>query len=222
MSSDTPPHHTAEHWAQRPRRLEGFRVTKVEEGSNGLTITGDHGWTFHRSKADFGRDIHVGEELWVETVNLTQITGLRDVTGWLFHLSNQDLADEAREFSEEMRRKDVVRLEKNRKKYAAWEEALPDWLKARIQRFRDAAGEKFLLEGWGYELMICRLADLIDQGREDEADKLACDEGVTRNQWDCAKALAAGRAEHGDEFAVAVPAGLSRITGTSPIWDTNA
>jgi hypothetical protein len=112
-----------------------------------------------------------------------------------------------------------VRLEKNRKQYAAWEEALPDWLKARIQRFRDAAGEKFLLEGWGYELMICRLADLIDQGREDEADKLACDEGASGNQWDCAKALAAGRKAHGDEFAVQVPAGLSPITGSADYSD---
>lgn len=118
-----------------------------------------------------------------------------------------------------MQRDDVVRLEKNRKVYAAHEDALPDWLKARIQRFRDAAGEKFLLQGWGYELMICRLADLLDRGLEAEADKLAGDEGASGNQWECAKALAAGRVEHGDGYAALVPAGLSPITGSADYSD---
>lgn len=102
-----------------------------------------------------------------------------------------------------------------RKLYAQWEDELPDWLKARIQRFRDAGGEKFLLEGWGYELVICRLADLMDRGLEADAEKLSSDEGVTGNQWNCAKALAGGRAQHGDGYAAAVPAGLSPITGSA-------
>jgi hypothetical protein len=211
----TEPHHTAEHWAQHSRRLEEFTVKSVKDYGDSLEIRMSTGWTFVRSKADLGRDIALGETLWQETIQLTRITGLRDRNGWLFHLTDQDLADEAREFSEKMHRDDVVRLEKNRKKYAAWEGALPDWLKVRIQRFRDAAGEKFLLEGWGYELIICRLADLMDQGREDEAEQLASDEGASGNQWDCAKALAAGRKKHGDDFAARVPAGLSPITGSA-------
>lgn len=208
-------HHTAEHWAQIPRRIKGFKVTRIKDSGQSLTITGDHGWTFNRLKIDLSRDIKVGDDLWIETVKLTQITGLQDADGWLFHLTNQDLADQAREFSERMQREDVIRLEKNRKVYAAHEDALPAWLKARIQRFRDAAGEKFLLEGWGYELMICRLADLMDRGLEDGADRLASDEGASGNQWDCAKALAAGRAKHGDEFGAALPAGISPITGSA-------
>lgn len=211
----TETHHTAEYWADCPRRLEEFTVKSVKDHGASLEIHMSTGWTFGRSKAALGRDIAVGETLWQETIQLTRITGLRDRYGWLFHLTDQDLADEAREFSEKMQRDDVVRLEKNRKKYAAWEDALPPWLKARIQRFRDAAGEKFLLEGWGYELIICRLADLMDQGREEDADKLASDEGASGNQWSCAKALAAGRKEHGDDFAVRVPAGLSPITGSA-------
>ena len=211
----TQPHHHVEYWAQIPRSLEGFTVTAVQESGEHLTITGDHGWTFVRSKADLGREIRVGEELWLETVKLTQITGLKDASGWLFHLSDQDLADQAREFSEDLHRREVVRLEKNRQRYAAWEDGLPDWLKARIRRFRDAGGEKFLLQGWGYELIICRLADLFDRGLDTEAEKLASDEGVSGNQWDCAKALAAGRACHGDGYAAAVPAGLAPLTGSA-------
>lgn len=211
----TEPHHTAEHWAQRPRKVEPFVVGSVKDCGDGLEIHQSDGWTFYRSKAELGREIHVGEHLQLETMQLTRITGLRDANGWLFRLTDQDLADEAREFSERMQRDDVVRLEKNRKVYAVHEDALPNWLKARIQRFRDAAGEKFLLEGWGYELMICRLADLFDRGLDVEADKLASDEGASGNQWDCAKSLAAGRREYGDDFAVRVPAGLSPITGSA-------
>lgn len=215
----TPAHHTAEGWAQRPRRLEPFIVESVKDHGDGLEIHKSDGWTFYRSKTDLGREIHVGEELEMETIQLTRITGLRDKNGWLFRVTNQDLADEAREFTEKMHRDQVEDLERNRKLYAAHEEALPEWLKSRIRRFREAAGEKFLLEGWGYELMICRLADLMDRGLRVEADKLADDEGASGNQWDCAKALAAGRIEHGDEYATLVPAGLSPITGSADYSD---
>lgn len=211
----TQPHHTAEHWAAFPRKVEDFIVKRVEDSGDYVALTGHHGWTFSKSKAALGREIHVGERLQQETIGFSQVTGLRDVNGWLFHYTDQELADQTREMTEQMDRDRVVRLEKNRKQYAAWEADLPAWLKARIQRFRDAAGEKFLLDGWGYELTICRLADLIDQGREGEANKLASDEGVTGNQWGCAKGLAAGRREHGDEFAVLVPAGIAPITGSA-------
>jgi hypothetical protein len=210
----TPAHHTAEGWADRPRHLEQFTVEAVTDRGDSLEIRMSTGWTFIRSKTDLGRDITVGETLWQETVQLTRITGLRDANGWLFHLSNEDLARESREFSAELHRNDVVRLERNRKLYAEQEAALPDWLKARIQRFRDGGGEKFLLEGWGYELVICRLADLLDQGREADAEALSSEEGVTGNQWSCAKALAAGRAAHGDGFAAALPAGIAPLTGS--------
>ncbi len=213
--TETPAHHTAEHWASMPRRVQGFSVTKVEDSGDSLTISGDHGWTFMRSKAELGRDITVGEDLWVETVKFGQITGLQDANGWLFRLTDEDLARQARELSEQLRRSDVVQLEKNRQLYAEWEAALPNWLKARIQRFRDAAGEKFLLKGWGYELVICRLAALLDVGDEEAAESLARQEGVTGNQWDCARTLAEGRARHGDRFAVECPGGLSPITGSA-------
>jgi hypothetical protein len=209
------PHHTAEHWAGCKRTLDDFIVKQVEDSGDSVALTGDKGWTFCKSKAALGREIHVGEHLQQETIGFSRVTGLRDANGWLFHYTNQELADDAREFSERMHREDVVRLEKHRKLYAAWEDALPDWLRARIQRYRDAAGEKFLLKGWGYELVICRLADLFDRGLEAEAKQLSEDEGVSGNQWDCAKLLARGRDEMGDEVALLVPAGISPITGSA-------
>lgn len=213
--TETPAHHTAEHWAQRRRSIADFIVKRVQDHGDTVALTGHLGWTFAKSRAELGRDIRVGEHLQQETIGFTQVTGLRDADGWLFHYTDQELADEAREFSEGMRRREVEQLERHRKTWATQEAALPDWLGARIQRFRDAAGEKFLLEGWGYELMICRLADLIDQGRDEEAGKLARDEGASGNQWDCAKTLAEGRARHGDVFAVKCPAGIAPITGSA-------
>lgn len=80
----TKPHHTAEHWAQRPRNLEGFVVTKVEDGGDHLTITGDHGWTFGRSKSDLGRDISIGDDLWIETVSSRKLPDYATATAGYF------------------------------------------------------------------------------------------------------------------------------------------
>jgi hypothetical protein len=63
--------------------------------------------------------------------------------------------------------------------------------------------------------MICRLADLLDRGLDAEADKLVGDEGASGNQWDCAKTLARGRKEYGDDFGRQLPAGISPITGSA-------
>lgn len=213
MTTTENPAHSVDFWAATPRYLEDIVVTEVQSDADSVWITaGCMG--FRRSRTDLGREIRVGEHLALETVNVSTITGLRDANGWLFHMTDEDLAADARRFSEDLHRKDVERLEANRKKWTADEAALPDWLKARIQRFRDAAGEKFLLEGWGYELMICRLADLLDRGLEGDADELAKTEGATGNQWDCAKCLAEVHRTYGEESVAAVPAGLAPITGS--------
>jgi hypothetical protein len=213
--TETPAHHTAAHWARMRRNLEGFTVTEVKDGDDHLMISAGDGRTIGLSKADLGREIHVGEELWLETAQGTRITGLRDRNGWLFQLSDQDLADQARQFADRLNRDEVVRLEQSRKRYAQQEADLPAWLRARIQRFRDAGGEHFLLTGWGYELIICRLAALLDADDRAGADKLAADEGASDNQWECAKALVVGRQRDGDEFAVRLPAGTALITGSA-------
>lgn len=213
--SETPAHHTAENWAARPRSVEEFVVAKVEDYGDNVALTSTRSWGFMRPKADLGRTIAVGERLQLETIQASHITGLRDDNGWLFRVTNQQLADQSRRFDEDLRRKQVVRLEQQRKLYAEREAALPEWLQARIRKFREKGGEEFLLTGWGYELVICRLADLFDRGREAEADNLASDEGVTGNQWDCAKALASARKQYGDGPALSMPAGLAPLTGSA-------
>jgi hypothetical protein len=212
----TPPHHTAEHWSQRRRRMDDFIVERVDDHGDSLTLTStDHSGFALLSKASLGREIAPGEHLRLETVNGSQISGLRDANDWLFHMSNQELADQARKFSEDLHRKHVERLEANRKRYRQWESELPEWLQARIRRFREAGGEHFLLTGWGYELIICQLADLFDRDLHAEAEKLSEEQGASCNQLDCAKLLARGRREMGDEVALVVPAGTSPITGSA-------
>lgn len=214
MTITTPAHHTADHWAQRPRSLNEFVVKSVLDSGDYLTLTSESGWGWMARKADLSREIRVGERLQQETIGITFVTGLRDDNGWLYRRTDQELADEARKFTEDMNRKDAERLEKNRAKYAEQERALPEWLQARIKRFHDAGGENFQLTGWGYELLICRMADLIDRGQEIEADQIASAEGASGNQWDCAKTLAAGRERYGDRFGTGCPAGLAPITGS--------
>lgn len=214
--SGIPQHHTAAFWESIPRRLEEFAVKRVEDsGVDRVVLTSEGGWSWAPLKSDLGREIHIGEHLVQETVKLTQVTGLRDAHGWLFRRTNQELADEARQFSEDLHRKDVERLAECRDKYSQWESDLPGWLQARIRRFHEAGGEHFQLTGWGYELVICRLADCFDAGDEAAAEVLSDELGVSGNQWDCAKSLAAGRKRDGDGYAVALPAGISPITGSA-------
>jgi hypothetical protein len=207
-------HHTAEYWAQYSRDLEDFIVKQVHDRGDRIELLSTASVGFARSKSELGREISVGERLQLETVALSRITGLRDAHGWLFHLTDQDLADEARRFSGDMHRAQVEEFERRRKDFAAQEEALPEWLRARINRFREAAGEKFLLEGWGYELLICCLADLLDRGKKTAATNLARDEGASGNQWDFATLLVGAHRESGDEGVATVPAGLAPITGS--------
>lgn len=209
------PHHTAAFWATKPRTLRDFIVDTVDDGGGDRVTLCADGWCWAPRKSDLGREIQVGEHLQQETISFSQVTGLRDANGWLFRRTDQELADEARQFSEDIHRQSVVRLEQNRKLWAQWEEELPDWLRARIRRFREAGGENFLLQGWGYELVICRLAALLDAGDEDGADALADELGASGNQWGCAQALVKGHRIHGDQFAVAMPAGLSPLTGSA-------
>jgi hypothetical protein len=215
MTESTPAHHTAECWAGRPRHIETSTIKRLTDHGERYEITGSSGWTFLRSKADIGRELHEGDVYDLETCWGSNITGMRMDGIWLFHLSDEDLAQKARDDSAGYELRLSEELDRNHRKYSQWEAELPEWLKARIQRFHDAAGDKFKREGWGYELVICRLADLHDQGRTEDADALAKELGASGNQWDCAKALADLRAREGDGVGVLLPAGLSPITGSA-------
>lgn len=211
---DKPPHHTAAHWATRRRDLEEHVVRAVTDRGDSWEFSTESSLGFIRSKNDVPREFKPGDTFELETVNLSQITGMRADGEWIFRMTDEDLAAQARKWSEDYERRLSEELDANHRKYSRWESDLPPWLQARVQRFHKAGGVDFKREGWGYELVICQLADLLDQGRDDDADKLADERGASGNQYGCAKALAALRKTEGDEVGVLLPAGLSPITGS--------
>lgn len=217
MSSTKPTPDDIEFWENKPRSIDRITIKSLDDNGERITITTTGRGSFMRAKEQLGRELHVGDSFDLETVNYSQITGLRDLSGmWLFHYSNEDLLREHQQFVEDARRRRVVDLERNKELYAEWEEALPDWLKARIKRFRDAAGEQFLLEGWGYELAICRLAEAYAIDDADRVDELANQMGTSGNQHGCAKLLADLHKDGRDvDLAHGVPAGLAPLTGSA-------
>lgn len=208
---------TAADWADRHRSVQRYTVRKITDCGDKYEFSTTSGTGFLRSKTDIGEAFQPGDEFDLETIYFSHITGLRDAAGtWRFRLSDQDLADEHNAMMARFEDDRTVELEKNMKTWAAQEEALPDWLKARIRRFHDAAGEKFLRDGWGYELAVCRLAAVMADGDDAGAEKMASDEGVTGNMWGCAKALAELHARGDDDDAANVmPAATAPITGSA-------
>jgi hypothetical protein len=206
----------AAEWAGRARNIKTYTVKSVQESSDGNSIqvnTAD-GTCFYRPKADLGDwEPAVGDVFDMETVNFSRITGIRVGNTWAFRKTNEELAAEDHARDEGFHRSKVVDLERNKEKYAEQEANLPAWLKARIQRFRDAAGEKFLLEGWGYELVVARLAAALAAGDNALADQISSEVGASGNQYSCAQFLARLHTD-GDPERDLVPAALMPLTGS--------
>lgn len=209
------PHHDAAHWAGRRRDIDRYTVRECRDigDSYEFLTTGSTG--FVRSKQDVGAQLQPGDVFELETIGFSHITGLAVDGVWRFRMTDEDLAAEARKFAEDLHRRAVETLEVNKAKWWAIEEQLPDWIRARINRFRDAAGEKFLLEGWGYELVIAQLAVLYADGDEAGADELSREVGASGNQVGMARALAQAHIEGADDAIARSVSGLGAITGSA-------
>ncbi|QDF17146.1 hypothetical protein JZX82_gp51 [Gordonia phage William] len=208
--------HTAEFWAAKQRTLTTYTVRKCRDRGDNYEFSTTDGTGFIRSKADVGAPFAPGDQFALETVNWSLITGLMDAAGaWRFRLTDEDLADQAREQSQRFHDRKVVELEKNKAQWWAIEESLPDWIRARINRFRDAAGEKFLLDGWGYELAVAQLAVAYANGDSAEVDRIADEFGTSGNQHGMAEALANLHAEGRDDDIANSVSALAPLTGSA-------
>lgn len=205
----------AAEWAGRAHTIETYTVKSVVEDGDSVQITTNDHTGFVRPRTDLGpTGLAVGDVFDLETVNFSRITGIRFNDAWLFRKTNEELAHEDDLQAGAFHRSKVVDLERNKEKYADWERNLPAWLKARIQRFRTAAGEKFLLDGWGYELVVARLAAALADGDDAKADEISREVGASGNQYDCAKLLARLHIDgHPDRDLI--PAALMPITGSA-------
>ncbi|WP_238840714.1 hypothetical protein [Prescottella equi] len=205
---------TAEDWAAKSRRLETITLDKAEVRETVVVCHAVKSWSFQLPIEQLTRIPQVGREYQLETVNLSQTTGLRDDAGWLMRKSDQQLADEHNRMVREFDEKRRETLAANREQWAELEAALPDWLRDRLARFRINGGEQFELDGWGYELLICRLAEMYTETGGEDTDAIwafANQYGTSGNQHDCAKALAAAH-QAGEDLA-RFPAGFTPITG---------
>lgn len=208
----------------RPRHAETVTVTKVTEGS----FTVDSGWTFGNQRCPA---VKVGDTLLVETIGISRVVGIMDADSgsWYFHDTDEDLERQDREQREAYEASKRAELEEHREEWTQIEAGLPQWIKARIEFFRTKAGERFEIDGWGYELAIAELAVLYaehglptDGAWESEPQEVrdfAERVGTSGNQHGMAKALA--RMHLAGKDLAGTVSGLSPITG-DPYYEKTA
>ena len=159
-------------------------------------------------------DVKVGD------IALLGIDGFNHVGFCLINgtvIRNYDAEDYEREHREMLNRERRRRrefLDANREQWMAVESYLSEQSRARIQYFRDNSTGNFELDGWGYELCIGELTDMLVESNLEETDEIRGSlayQSCSVNQFDLASALArevlAGRSIAG------TAAGLSPITG---------
>jgi hypothetical protein len=213
-------------FSERPRSLQIHEIkeARVEETHVSILTTGGTGWSNPRNPGT--EVLKAGDIIELETINYSMTTGLRlaGSTEWLWWKSDEDLQRQHEEYvaKSELRKRKF--LEDNQEAWAAEEAALPAWVASRIAVFHEKGGEDFKLDGWGYELIIARLAVLYaDMGEEimdktistitdsEEIKKISHEEGTSGNQHSMALALA--KAHLRDEELAGTVSALSPISG---------
>lgn len=203
------------------RTSERVTVTKKDEHS----FTMSSGWTTgHSALVPF---VEVGDELEFVTINFSTIVGCYSYreNRWLLDMSDEDIDDERAELKRKINQDRQDRLEANRAEWAAAETALPQWLRSRLQYFREH-GKNFEADGWGYELAIAKAANILyaeDIDFEDESDDLYNREEfsvLSGNQFGFAKALARSKQADPDFDAGGTMAALAPL-GSGPYYDAD-
>jgi hypothetical protein len=202
------------------------KVVQIEKIENGI-VHWDDGWVFGGVPEDVLPLLAVGDMYIMETRdhprhrghrNFSMVVGMATNTPdpvWLWRKTDEQLDQEHKEMVSGFQRRRQEELDKHREDWTKREAALPEPLRARLQRFRDSGGD-FDRDGWGYELVICELAVLYHYSNQEDTEDIkayARREGTSGNQHDYAKALSRELAQgHLDVVANSVSA-LSPITG---------
>ena len=99
---------------------------------------------------------------------------------------------------------------------------LPDWIRPRITYFLETAGERFELDGWGYELVVAELTVLyFEHGKRylngfydtKVIEDYRKEYGVSSNQVEIAKALAIHQIRQPGKMKGTISA-MSPVTGS--------
>jgi hypothetical protein len=207
--------------AYTDRRISLRTVVKKDVHSSGsISITDDTGWSYG-CPSDVAALLDVGTEFWMETKGFNTTSGFLVYGTWYHHTPDEEFAAERERFVADLLRREREALEENRDLWQAQEAALPEWLRDRLLTFHEKGGEKFELEGWGYELIVCRLAALYADSNleENEAiNRLAEIEGTSGNQHEVAKAIAKAHLLQPERSMADTVSALTPITG-NPFYE---
>lgn len=194
------------------RRTEDFTVKALDEGKDSVTIHTTRASGFIIPLSEGTRQIREGGTYLLELKGFNDIGGILTMDGsYLMRRSDQYFERQREQYLAEVARRNREQLEANRDDWQAREDALPAWIRGRLERFWAAGGEHFALEGWAYELTICELAVIYERNGlvdDDEVAQFASLHGTSGNQHSCALALARNKAQ-----AASFPAGLSPLSG---------
>lgn len=200
------------------RHIQHQIVTSIDKSS----VTGSSGFTAG-APMEVIELLSVGDEYGLETMGGSGWGGR--ICGWLINgqwynrKSDQDLEREHQEFVANIDRRHREQLTQRRDEWIGREENLPGWLKERIHFFHISGGDKFELDGWGYELIICELAALYAASPNfednDAINEFARREGTSGNQHGMAKALAKAHLAEPDRSLAGTVSALSPLTGNA-------
>ena len=206
----------------KDRRIDVVTIKKLKRFEDGWGSVDCGGSGFNLPGEEWAKLVE-GQTYDLELRRYSQIAGMR-LTGlddlgqpheWLFRRDEEYFEREHRKFVEDSNRKYEELLEQNREDWTQREQALPDWLRERLERFHQNGGHKFDRDGWGYELIICEMAAMFAGSKLEETEALKAyfsEHGVSGNQVDSAKFMAKVHLEE-PELDRKVPAGLTPLTG---------
>lgn len=180
------------------RKYEEFTVK--EKGTGSITTTQSSGFGVPEWVP---AQLVTGGTYTLELYRFNDIAGIIKDGEYLFHRSDEYFADRLAKYLEESNRRQLEHYEANK----------DDWLKRTYQlspRYRDRLdrfindpekGEEFRTQGmgWGYELIICELAQMYEQygfgdgsweSEPSPIKEFANKYGTSGNQHECAKAFA--------------------------------
>jgi hypothetical protein len=222
----------------RNRSIRQYVIEAIDINAEGtsLTITTtDHsGWGNPVNEGTLA--LKLGDTIELETFQGSMLGGLRLAGSeeWIWHNSDEDIDRQQEESSAKWRAEKLAMVEENRAEWEALEASLPDWIRARIEHFREKAGTGFDTNGWGYELAIAKLAVLYAELGDIILDHssstispyesplikdYARDHGTSGNQHDVALALAKAHLAEPDRSLAGTISGLYPMT-RDPFYET--
>ena len=196
------------------RRNEEGLVTEVDDR---VML---NGWSM--PKHIFPEDVAVGQRYIVQTVRGSPPCAVFRAT---YYQSDEELEQQHQDYVSNWQKEKQATLEKHREEWTRREADLLPELRSRLENFREKSGGAFDVEGWGYELCVCELAQIYLNGlqrfgkiQEDEhVAAYGAEHGTSGSQHEYAKALAKVLLDRPEEVGQTISA-LAPL-GSGPYYD---